>query len=79
MGNKDALIKIVLHGLTGPIDGNEYDGLMMPMGSNSDDWIADVLSYIRNQNDASMVGGREVRAIRAKYPDKSTYWTIDEL
>ncbi len=79
IGNKDALIKIVLHGLTGPIDGKKYDGLMLPMGSNSDGWIANVLSYIRNQNDASMVGGREVRDIRAKYPDKNTYWTMKEL
>ena len=77
-GNKDVLVSILLNGLTGPIDGKEY-GIMLPMGSNDDEWIGQVATYIRAMNSASMVRENEVRDIRAKNPDRKNYWTLKEL
>ena len=47
-GDPDKLIKILLHGLTGPINGKTYLSLMPPMRNKDDDYIASVLSYIRS-------------------------------
>ena len=47
-GHRDYVIKAVLHGLTGPIDGKTYSQVMVPMGSNKDQWVADVASFVRN-------------------------------
>lgn len=77
-GDKEVLVNIILNGLTGPIDGKEY-GIMLPMGSNDDDWIGQVATYIRTMNDASMVHENEVRDIRAKNKDRKNYWTLEEL
>ena len=78
IGDKEVLIKILLNGLTGPIEGKEY-GIMSPMGSNDDDWIGHVTTYIRAMNDTTMVHENEVRDIRAKNPDRKAYWTLKEL
>ena len=53
---KDNLIRIVLKGLSGPIDGKEYTSIMPAMEANSDEWIASVVSYIRHD-----FGGRPPR------------------
>ena len=78
MGDKEVLVKILLNGLTGPIDGKEY-GIMLPMGSNDDDWIGHVATYIRSMNDTTMVHENEVRDIRAKNTERNSYWTLKEL
>lgn len=77
-GDKEVLIRILINGLSGPIDGKEY-GIMMPMGNNDNNWIANVSSYIRAINDTTLINGGDVRKVREKYNDKSTYWTIEEL
>ena len=77
-GDKEVLVKILLNGLTGPIDGKEY-GIMLPMGSNDDEWIGQVATYIRSMNNTTMVHENEVRDIRAKNPDRKSYWTLKEL
>src|SRR4030095_16592876 len=46
--HRDYVIKTLLHGLSGPIDGKTYPQVMVAMGSNSDRWVADVASYVRN-------------------------------
>ena len=38
----------MLHGLSGALDGKIYPQVMVAMGSNTDQWIADVGSYVRN-------------------------------
>lgn len=48
-GDKGMLSKILLDGLIGPIDGKDY-GIMLPLKSNNDQWIADVMNYIRAMN-----------------------------
>lgn len=44
---KNNLVRIVLKGLTGSVDGKKYSSVMPAMEGNSDDWIASVVSYIR--------------------------------
>ena len=48
-GHRDYVIKTLLHGMTGPLDGKTYPaGVMVPMGTNTDEWIAAIASYVRN-------------------------------
>jgi cytochrome c553 len=44
---KEGVIRIMLHGLKGPVDGTTYADHMPAMGSNDDEWIASVLNYVR--------------------------------
>ncbi|MCJ8164287.1 c-type cytochrome [Pontibacter sp. E15-1] len=44
---KKTAARILLHGLSGPVDGKSYSSVMPAMEANSDEWIASVLSYIR--------------------------------
>ncbi|MEQ6120702.1 c-type cytochrome [Reichenbachiella sp. MALMAid0571] len=78
MGDKDVLIRILLNGLIGPVDGKEY-GIMMAMKDNDNNWIANVTSYIRSMNDTTLVSPRDVRDVREKYADRDSYWTMKEL
>ena len=69
MGDKTALVRIVLKGMQGQdIDGDSYHNVMAAHADLSDQQIADVLTYIRNNfgNKASAVKAAEVKAIRAK-------------
>ncbi|GAL78332.1 hypothetical protein JCM19274_4831 [Algibacter lectus] len=52
---------------------------MMPLKDNSDQWIADVLSYVRAMNDADNVDRKVVRNARAESKDREDYWTLEEL
>ncbi|GAB4034346.1 DUF7133 domain-containing protein [Spirosoma jeollabukense] len=47
VGDKDVLIRILLHGLSGPVDDKSYPDVMPSMSAQDDAWIASVLSYIR--------------------------------
>ena len=62
-------IKTLLHGLTGPIDGKLYAaGVMVPMGTNRDEWIADDrlvrAQQLRQPRLVRDAGGRGARARR---------------
>jgi mono/diheme cytochrome c family protein/glucose/arabinose dehydrogenase len=80
-GHRDYLIKAVLHGLSGPIDGRAYPQVMVAMGSNKDQWIADVASYVRNGfgNSASWVTPADVARVRATSGNRTTPWTVTDL
>jgi mono/diheme cytochrome c family protein/glucose/arabinose dehydrogenase len=93
-GKKDEEIKILLHGLTGPVDGKTYPDMMPPMGANSDEWIASVLSYIRYDLahagngtprvspqflERVLVTPADVKRIRAETSGRSRVWTWEEL
>ena len=60
----ERLIRIVLHGLTGPIEvhGEEYNQVMTPSDFLSDQEVAAVLTYIRSEfgNSAGPVTSAEV-------------------
>ncbi len=78
LGNKKTLTKILLNGLIGPVDGKDY-GIMLPLKNNNNDWIANVLSYVRAVNGESLVGRREVNDTRRYTKDRKDYWTLEEL
>ena len=78
IGDKQTLVKILLNGLVGPIDGEDY-GVMMSVGNNSDQWIADIASYIRVMNDESVMSKDDVTTVRRETKDKEGYWTLKEL
>ena len=80
-GHRDLATKVVLHGLTGPINGKTYPGEMISMESNGDKWIASVLSYLRNSfgNQLGFISESEVASIRAASLDRKTPWTEAEL
>ena len=80
-GHRDHIIKVLLHGLTGPVDGKTYTEVMIPMGSNTDQWIADVASYVRGNfgNTAPPVTAADVARVRTATAARRTSWTLAEL
>lgn len=79
-GDIEIPVNILLHGLTGPVDGIEYNGPMAPVGKENDEYIADVLSYVRaHLNESGTVWRGRVRAIREKNKERNRYWTLKEL
>jgi mono/diheme cytochrome c family protein len=69
LGDKATLVKIVLNGMQGvDIGGDDYHGVMAPHPDLTDQQIADVLTYVRNNfgNKAPAITAAEVKAIRAK-------------
>ena len=80
-GHRDAMINIVLKGLTGPVDGKTYPSLMVPMQGNDDQYIAAAISYIRTSfgNGASMVSTNDVARVRAAFKNRTAPWTEEEL
>lgn len=67
-GDKEALIKIILNGMSGEIEVNgiKYNGVMASYRNLPDAEIAAVLSYIRTgfNNNADGVTAAEVKALR---------------
>ncbi|MBC7653729.1 MAG: cytochrome C [Oligoflexus sp.] len=81
-GNPTKLIKVLLRGLNGPIDGKTYTtGLMPALQDNDDKYIASVLSYIRNNfgNKGKMVTEQDVAKIRTETANRTQPYTIEEL
>jgi mono/diheme cytochrome c family protein/glucose/arabinose dehydrogenase len=82
-GDATVLIKIMLHGLDGPItvDGENYDGSMPPITVKNDRDIAAVISYIRQAwgNEADVVYPSEVSAVRMQYEGRKSMWSAEEL
>jgi hypothetical protein len=79
--HRDYVIKVLLNGLMGPIEDKNYPGgVMVAMGSNDDQWIADVASYVRNSfgNAATFVTAEQVAATR-RATARKTPWTYAEL
>ncbi|WP_164714280.1 DUF7133 domain-containing protein [Chitinophaga rhizosphaerae] len=83
--NRDALVAVLLHGLTGPIDGKTYPDVMAPLGvANSDAWVADVLSYVHYRfrpsgSGFAMISPDDVKKIRAATEGRSSMFTLPEL
>ena len=83
-GPESRLIRIVLHGLHGPIDvlsktyNQEMPGFA-PVLTDAD--IAALLSYVRKRfgGAATSTSAASVSLIRAANRGRSNYWTADEL
>jgi putative membrane-bound dehydrogenase-like protein len=80
-GHKDYVIHVLLNGLTGPIGDKTYAEVMVPMGANSDAWVAGIASYIRNNfgNAAGMVTPEDVARVRKADASRKTPWTVAEI
>jgi mono/diheme cytochrome c family protein len=81
-GHSEYAIRVVLHGMDGGIEGKTYTGNMMaPMKDQSDEWVADVLSFVRNSlsNDAGFINPQQVAQIRQKTTDQATMYKYDNL
>jgi mono/diheme cytochrome c family protein len=83
-GDEAKVIRIVLHGLTGPVEvaGETYSGMMPPWGGVlKDPELAAVLTYVRSAwgNKAAPVTTAKVAAIRAATASRTTPWTAAEL
>lgn len=83
-GDKGRLIRVILDGLTGPIEvkGSTYRGVMPPWGSAlSDEQVAALASYVRSNlgNDASPVTAEEVAKVRDATKKRAQPWTAQEL
>ncbi|HTE31076.1 MAG TPA: c-type cytochrome [Chryseolinea sp.] len=95
IGNKNALIRILLNGLTGPVNGKTYSENMTSMAMNDDKWIASVLSYLRYDIGLSerafpgtvgedfanrlLVKPEEVKKLRDESKGRTKPWTWEEL
>ena len=81
LGYADGAINVVLHGLNGPVEGKTYTAQMVPMKSNDDEWIASVVSYIRNSfgNHASCIPTQDVARLRAATASRTEPWDVEEL
>lgn len=77
-GDPNKLSKILLNGLVGPVDGVDY-GIMTSYKGNGDQWITDVLNYVRSMNDVDAFHRREVRNARIQTKDREDFWTLEEL
>jgi mono/diheme cytochrome c family protein len=83
-GDEGRLVRVILHGLTGPIEvnGEGYAGTMPPFGgalSNAD--VAAVATYIRASwgNEAPQVTVADVARIRRISQSRMGPWTAAEL
>jgi len=83
--NPGRMIRLVLYGLNGPITvkGQSYNSSMVPWNVLSDEEVAAVISYVRQNkewgNNASAVTPAQVKAIREKIGNRSQPFTADEL
>jgi hypothetical protein len=78
----DYVIKVLLHGLRGPIAGKNYPGgIMVGMPEQSDVWIASIASFIRMSltNEASPVSAEDVAKVRAATAGQQGPYPYDAL
>ncbi len=83
-GDEQRIIRIVLHGLNGPInvEGKDFNNAMASLGGVlKDDQIANVLTYVRQEwgNKAPPVSAETVAKVRADTASRTAPWTSDEL
>ena len=83
-GDEAKVVRIVLHGLTGPVEvaGETYSGMMPPWGGVlKDPELAAVLTYVRSTwgNKGAPITPATVAAIRAATASRTTPWTAAEL
>lgn len=82
-GSVQRLVRIVLHGLRGPIQvkGQTYEMDMPALGILEDEQIATVLTYIRNEwgHSQGSVSTNTVKQVREATASRTDAWTQEEL
>jgi mono/diheme cytochrome c family protein len=78
--HRDYIVKVLLRGLNGPIDGKNYRDVMVPL-DNTDDWVASVASFVRTSfgNNGELVTPADVARVRAEIASHKSPWTVPEL
>lgn len=84
LGDKGRLIRILLHGMEGPMEvlGESYNGVMPGWQRQlSDAEIAAVLTHIRDEwdNGGSEITEQEVAVLREAESSRTGAWSADEL
>jgi putative membrane-bound dehydrogenase-like protein len=83
LGPADRPVKIVLHGLGGPVEvgGRTWSLEMPPLPTFTDEQIAGVLTYIRREweHNGSPVAPADVAKIREANKTRTHSWTAEEL
>ncbi|MBX7208748.1 MAG: c-type cytochrome [Verrucomicrobiaceae bacterium] len=83
LGPEQRIVRIVLHGLTGPVSvkGKTYRLDMPAFASFTDDQIAGILTYIRREweHNAAPVGPDTVKAIRTATANRHEAWVSQQL
>ena len=79
--NGDQILRVLLHGLSGPVNGKTYQAQMIPMANNPDEWLADIASYVRKSfgNNGRFITKQEVAKLRQELASRTTPWTVEEL
>jgi mono/diheme cytochrome c family protein len=80
-GHRDYVVKILLKGMVGPMNGETFSEVMVPMGANTDAWIAAVASYTRSAfgNAGGVVSPADVARVRAATANRRTPWTLTDV
>jgi mono/diheme cytochrome c family protein len=84
-GPAERLARIALHGMRGPVRVGRrvYRMEMPPMGALDDNELADLLTYIRNEQDwghgAGAIDAETVARVRKATAARKEPWTADEL
>ncbi len=83
LGEPERSIRIVLHGLVGPVRvaDKEYDMSMPGHAGLGDDEIAAILTYLRRvwNHRATPVSASRVESVRSATAERETQWTAEEL
>ncbi|HZK79861.1 MAG TPA: c-type cytochrome, partial [Humisphaera sp.] len=82
MGNKEITLRVILHGLVGPNEGNKlYPGEMVGFKWAEDAWLASVITYVRNDfgNHAPAITADDLKHVRAETTDRNKPFTLAEL
>ena len=73
-------MRILLHGLAGPVEGQSYPAEMPSMKDNDDQWISAVVSYVRYEfSNAPAIRPGVVKIIREETIAREKAYTLDEL
>ncbi len=80
-GHRDYVIRVLLNGLTGQVGDKTYTEVMVPMGQQTNEWIAGVASFIRTSfgNSGGFVTPADVARVRAATGNRKTQWTVGEI
>ncbi len=80
-GDVGKLVRILFNGLEGPVDGVEYPSIMPSQRNNDDQWLMEVISYIRTNlgNNASPILSEQVSEVRKAEGGRWKPWTLEEL
>jgi len=78
--HRDYIVKVLMRGLQGPVDGKTYHEVMVPL-DNTDDWLASISSYVRTSfgNNGDLVTPSDVARVRTEIAAHKTPWTVPEV